>query len=186
MRPPSVLLTVVASVCLNSVACKKADKKADDPGAPAPAAAPLAGTPAAAAKPTAPKLTCDQAFPKALQDKYFPGQKVTSIPQPVDDTVECEIAAKAPGEPTGKVQVACSEHMAEAMQPTIDGLKKAMKDTKDLPGVGKAAVTLDIADMATSVTAWDDNSNCQTMVFAPKGVDAVALAKDLLAILPIK
>jgi hypothetical protein len=185
---PLVFLVMVAACSKKKEEGAPAGDPKAAPGVTAPAPAPEAPAPAPTPTASATKLTCDKIFPKELRDKYFAGAEITDNPQPVDFTGECKTKK---GDAEGVVNVSCHDNVSAAMQGSIDGLKKAIKETKDLPGVGKGAIIVDMGKIAgkqmpVQVTAWDDNSNCNVHVAAPEGVDATALAKDMLATLPLK
>jgi len=134
--------------------------------------------PAATGAPGA--LDCDRVLSKDLRAKYFATAKITNNPQPIPQAGECKIAM---GEDDATITVTCHDNMAAAMTMSIEGLKKNL-GAKDLPGVGKGAVTVDMGAAGTQVTAWDDDSNCSVSVALPKAIDPTAFSKDLLASLP--
>ena len=180
-------------------ACSKKNEEAKktDPAAatPAPAAAkPAEPTPGSAAAPAAApaaatgKLDCDKVLPKSLRDKYFAGATIENNPQPVDFAGSCKITQ---GDDTREVNVSCHDNVAAGMQASIDALKKSLPNAKEQSGIGKAAVVVDMGEVAgkklgMQVTAWDDDSNCQVSLSLGGTVDAIAFTKDLLAALPPK
>lgn len=180
-------LVSLVLVLLSACSKKKGDAPAGDPKA-APAVTAPSAAPGATPTPSAAKLNCDKVFSKALRDKYFAGAEITDNPQPIDFAGECKTKK---GDDEGVVNVSCHDNVAAAMQLSIDGVKKGMPEAKDLPGVGKGAIIVDMGkigdkQLPVQVTAWDDDSNCNVHVSAPAGVDAAALAKDVLAALPLK
>jgi hypothetical protein len=153
-------------------------KDAPGGGGPAPTAAP--GGPAATAVERA--LDCDRVLAKEVRAKYFAGATFTNVPQPIASAGECKITM---GEDDVRVSVTCHDNMAASMAMSIDNLKKNL-GAKDLPGVGRGAVTVDMGAAGVHVTAWDDDSNCSISVGVPKAIDPTAFAKDLLGTLPPK
>jgi hypothetical protein len=84
------------------------------------------------------------------------------------------------------VGVRCDDDAAAMMNSEIERTKQVIKGTKDLPGVGKAAIITKQAPLGNSVTAFDDDSNCRLSFILPASVDPTAFAKDMLALLPIE
>lgn len=197
--------TLLLAAVLAVVACsKKEDKPAEgaaagakpttDPGTPAAtgttAATPPAGGDTGAAAPAAGgagKLDCDKVLAKDLRDKYLAGAKITNREQPVDFTGECEIQLKeGDAAYNGVVNVSCHENNLPGKAKTIEIMKKNFKDMKELAGIGNPALAQDTGFGPTQVSAFDDDSNCIATLMVPKGVDAAAFTKDLLATLPLK
>jgi len=169
--------TVPVLVCLVlSIGCSNKKDSSSGSG-PTPNATP--GAPATAAKGN---LDCDRVLSKDLRAKYFAGATITNNPQPIAQAGECQIKV---GEDDADLTVTCHDNMAAAMDMSIENLKKNL-GAKDLPGVGKGAVTVDIGKGSVHVTAWDDDSNCSISAVVPKQIDPVAYSKDLLASLPPK
>ena len=169
---------VVASLSL-LVACSQ--KKDEERVAP-PQSAPVTGT-QPAPPPTPPgaaaKLTCEAVFPKPLQDKYFAGATVTDVPQATDFAAGCKVM---PAGATVEVElnVTCHDNVRAAKDTVI----ASIKDMEDLAGVGAPGRKKDLGEAGTQIMAWDEDSNCQVIGVLPKGVDAEAFLKDLLAQLP--
>lgn len=176
---------VLAIALLASVAgCSKDDKK-DAP----PATAGGTDKPGPAAKnpmptgPTGAKLTCDKILPQAMRDKYFPTATITNTPMPTEFTAECKIDD---GSISGSsISVSCHENMKAAMTATIEGLRKNLKPD-DLPGVGAGAVTMNMGQAGSMVSAWDDDSDCQATMTLREGIDPKDFAIELLKTYPIK
>ena len=170
MRTLALLACIVLSVACSS--------KKDSPGGGGPTPNPVPGAPAATGAKG--KLDCDRVLSKDLRAKYFASATITNNPQPIAEAAECQIKI---GEEDADVTVTCHANMAAAMDMSIENLKKSL-GAKDLPGVGKGAVTVDIGAGAVHVTAWDDDSNCSISAVVPKPIDPTAYSKDLLASLP--
>ena len=160
------------SLALLLAACSSHDSAKEATAAPAKTALPA-------------KLDCANILPDALRTKYLAGVQIVDHPESVAFVGECSFAA-ADGS-LGTVTVSCSGSAKMSIEPSIAMLKKTTNGATDLPGVGRGAVTAPGSSPgATFVTAWDDDSNCSAILMLPKGVDAVAFAKDLLAYLPPK
>lgn len=165
LRLASCLVLVIA--CSN-----KKEAPSGSPGAP-PASSPAASQPGA--------LDCDRVLSKELRAKYFANAAtIKNLPQPIAQAAECKIEM---GEDDASLAVTCHDNMAAAMTASIENLKKNLR-AKDLPGVGKGAVTVDIGGGNVHVTAWDDDSNCSISVTLPKAIDPTTFSKDFLASLP--
>ncbi len=125
-------------------------------------------------------LDCDRVLSKELRAKYFANTTIANLPQPIAQAAECKIEM---GEDDASLAVTCHDNMAASMAASIENLKKNL-GAKDLPGVGKGAVTVDVGGGNVHVTAWDDDSNCSISVTLPKQIDPTTFSKDFLASLP--
>jgi len=170
------ILRVLACLVL-TIGCSN---KNDSPGGGGPTPKPVPGAPAATK--AAGALDCDRVLSKDLRAKYFATATIKNNPQPIAQAAECEIKI---GEDDADVTVTCLDNMAAAREMSIESLKKNMA-AKDLPGVGKGAVSVDMGGGNVHVTAWDDDSNCSFSAVVPKAIDPVAYSKDLLGSLPPK
>ena len=117
---------------------------------------------------------------KELRAKYFASATIKSIPQPIAQAAECKVAM---GDDEVTIAVTCHDNMAASMAMSIENLKKNLH-AKDLPGVGRGAVTVDMGAASVHVTAWDTDSNCSISAGVPTAIDPAAFANDLLASLP--
>jgi len=170
------ILPVFACLVL-AIGCSS---KKDSPSGGGPTPNPVPGAPAATK--AAGALDCDRVLSKDLRAKYFASATITNNPQPIAEAGECKIKM---GEDDADLSVTCHDNMAAAMDMSIEGLKKNL-GAKDLPGVGKGAVTVDMGAAGVHVTAWDDDSNCSISAVVPKSMDPTAYSKDVLASLPPK
>lgn len=136
-----------------------------------------AAAPTTAAPPGA--LTCDRVLSKELRAKYFASATIKSIPQPIAQAAECKVAM---GDDEVTIAVTCHDNMAASMAMSIESLKKNLH-AKDLLGVGRGAVTVDMG-ANVHVTAWDTDSNCSISAGVPTAIDPASFANDLLASLP--
>lgn len=169
------LLHLAGCLVLVLACSNKKDASGGDPGAQAVSGAPAATKEAGA-------LDCDRVLSKELRAKYFTGATITNNPQPIAQAAECKIKM---GEDGANFAVTCHDNMAASMTASLENLKKNL-GAKDLPGVGKGAVTVDLGGGAVHVTAWDDDSNCSISASVPKAIDPTKFSNDLLASLPPK
>lgn len=161
-------LLILGSLVLVAACSNKKDSPSGGVGA-SPAASEITGA-----------LDCDRVLSKDLRAKYFASATIKNNPQAIAQAAECKITM---GEEDANFTVTCHDNMAAAMTASLESLKKNL-GAKDLPGVGRGAVTVDMGGGAVHVTAWDDDSNCSISAAVPKSIDATAFAKDLLASLP--
>ena len=67
--------------------------------------------------------------------------------------------------------------------PTSAELRRQNPNARRVDNVGRTAVIVEDGDMQ-QLTAIDSDSDCQVIVDAPDGVDAVALGRAILDTLP--
>lgn len=135
-------------------------------------------------------IACDKLLPPALRDKYFKGLEIKTREDPEmknQASAICDIKFSA--DVTGSVAAHCHRDMPEDMFKAIPQQRKTSKDHTWTDGVGLGMSTFDSSKSGGKVKmaeAWDDNSLCSVQITAPPSFDATALAKDLLASLPLK
>ncbi len=193
---------LIAVLCVFSCS-KKADKQADPAATPPageenPAGVGSAATPPEGAgsagdedqdevvgdevegAPPGAVLDCEKLVPKALRDKYLAGANVKRR------MFECVLEPAGQETVLGTVAAVCDDGMKLLKDGTIKNLK-TNGGAHDVDGVGEAAVasTMD-GTGETHLVTWDNDSNCNVTMLLPKGVDAAAFAKDVLAGLPVK
>jgi hypothetical protein len=177
--------TLLFSAALFTAACSKKENKSEAPPA---GEKPAAGEPAkpagGAAAPAAGAMTCDTAIPESIRTKYLPGHKVELITNPAKHAATCKVIT--PDGTTNEFMVACADFMKNGKQLTIDGLKKQFPDMKDIEGAGDGAVGHTIPTGEFQFTGYSSGAFCQVNGMVPKGVDAPAMIKDLLAAMPTK
>ncbi len=145
---------------------------------PAPAVAP-APAPAPAAKPAV-KLDCEKLFPKELLTKN--GLTGVSGAQKDDKTmIDCDLQG-GKGPLPMKVGINCPTWGSDekVMRESMETGKKALKDGKDLPGVGRMAYVGSMVGISM-LQFWDDDTPCFVSMTADDEAKGTALAKALAA-----
>jgi hypothetical protein len=146
---------------------------------PAPPKPELPAAPTADAPPPN-ELSCDLILPQAIRDKYFRGLDIRPLNAAGPANAECEIAF-----PSGNaaVAVACNPTPPDAMDAAIKNRVERMHGKKIAAGMGGVLVS---NTAGNQVMVWDDDSPCMARFQLPSSIDAVAFARDLLAVLPVK
>ncbi len=127
MRTATLILAALATLL---VACSKKEEPAKPPG-PDKIVAPAKTPPV--------KLECDALVPKDVRDKYFAGatfEPMPTVTTRAGKTMNCMFKK---GDELQMVQVICNKVPDDTVNQAMDQEKAAMKDAKDLPGIGKRA-----------------------------------------------
>jgi hypothetical protein len=173
-RTVAALLLLVGPGCATRKESQPATSTGSDAAAPTAAAA-LAAVTA--------RFSCDQLLPAAALAQRLSGATLEAEPEAPANAVACGL--RRGGASIASLIVTCHPRMPASRETSLGSLRKHLRAI-DLPGLGAGAVSLETGGQR-SVSAWDDDSDCQVTLTAPADaddLDLVALAKDVLAALP--
>lgn len=125
-------------------------------------------------------ISCEQLIPRAVRRQYLANMTITPMSDPTDIATLCRIEGRGVDE-AASVQAVCADSEADTAMLAQAPSTPVAKNNN----LGKAAILVDDGELQQLV-AWDSDSSCQITIAVPRNVDAVALGRRMLDVLPAK